>query len=175
MQIEPIRVKKILYATDLSESARHAFAYAISLADLYQAQLVLLHVLTEIPSLDKKVVGYIGSSQWEEIKQRHMEDARESLTGKLKGRGAVREVLDQFSEAAQASLQDSSEVANEVIVRRGNPVDQIIEVAEQSGCDLIVMGTHGHGNLAEAMLGSTARRVLKRSDIPVLVVRLTAD
>jgi nucleotide-binding universal stress UspA family protein len=54
-------------------------------------------------------------------------------------------------------------------------VNQILKQAEQTGCDVIVMGTHGQGMFAEALLGSTARRVVHRSQTPVLVVRLPED
>ena len=60
-------------------------------------------------------------------------------------------------------------------MKRGDPVDLIIETAEKMKCDLIVMGTQGQGGLAKMMLGSTARKVLKRSKIPVLVVRLSEN
>ncbi len=45
MELPKVKVKKILYATDLSESALFAFAYALDLATLYGAKLSLLHVL----------------------------------------------------------------------------------------------------------------------------------
>jgi nucleotide-binding universal stress UspA family protein len=61
MQLPKIEVKKILYATDLSDSARYAFAYALSLANLYRSKLVMLHVLPEDPDLDGLVSGYVES------------------------------------------------------------------------------------------------------------------
>ncbi|NIW10608.1 MAG: universal stress protein, partial [Gammaproteobacteria bacterium] len=61
---------------------------------------------------------------------------------------------------------------DDIIVERGNPVEEIIKNAEERNCDLIVMGTHGQGTLADVMLGSTARRVIRRAKMPVLVVRL---
>ena len=62
-------------------------------------------------------------------------------------------------------------MADEIHVKEGNPVEQILKQADESDCDLIVMGTHGTGSLADAMIGSTARRVVRRSLKPVLVVR----
>ena len=63
-------------------------------------------------------------------------------------------------------------VADEILVTRGNPADEILAQAEERNCDLIVMGTQGHGILEDALIGSTARRVIRRSKKPVLVVRL---
>ncbi len=153
MTISKINVKKILYATDLSENAQHAFSHAASLADLYGAGLVLLHVLEETPGLNNKLIDRMGEDRWEEIKQRRMSDARELL---MEGR--------RFG-GRLAAIND------EVAVMRGNPGDRIAETAETKKCDLIVMGSRGHGKHDEIMLGSTTRRVLRQSKIPVLVVK----
>ena len=173
MIIPKVDVKKILYATDLSENARFAYAYAASLAELYGAQITLMHVLPELSELmDKHIVGHIDADRWEKIKAQHFDEAREALIGKRKDHLAVREVLQQFSENATESEASGSD---QVIVERGNPVEKIIEHSEKDKFDLIVMGTHGHGTLEDAMIGSTARRVVRRSEIPVLVVRLPKE
>ncbi len=83
MILPKVEIKKILYATDLSENARYAFAYAVSLANLYGAGITFLHALTETPeSLDKGVIGYIGAEQWEAIKKQHVQEAKETLLSK---------------------------------------------------------------------------------------------
>ena len=170
MTLPKVDVKKILYATDLSENARFAFAYAVSLADLYGAKITLMHVLPEIPDLlDKQVIGYIDADRWEEIKARHFQEARDALIGKRKDHLAIKDVLQQFS--ANATEGESVDTG-QIIVERGNPVEKIIDHSENENFDLIVMGTHGHGTLEDAMIGSTARRVVRRSKVPVLVVRL---
>lgn len=168
-----IKMENILYTTDLSDNARYAFDYALSLADLYGANLILLHVLPETPDLvDKSVVGYIGEKQWESIKQRHFQDAREALIGKRRDHMVVSEIIDQFRNDAKAGLGSHSIPSDEILVKKGNAVEIILETAHEKNCDLIVMGTHGQGSLADAMMGSTARRVVRRSQKPVLVVRL---
>ncbi len=173
MIIPKVDVKKILYATDLSENARFAYAYAASLAELYGAQITLMHVLPELSELmDKHIIGYIDTDRWEEIKAQHFDEAREALIGKRKDHLAVQDVLQQFSENATEGEGSGSD---QVIVERGNPVEKIIEHSEKEKFDLIVMGTHGHGTLEDAMIGSTARRVIRRSKIPVLVVRLPKE
>jgi nucleotide-binding universal stress UspA family protein len=170
MNLPKVDIKKILYATDLSENARFAYAYAASLADLYGAQITLMHVLPEVSELmDKHIVGYIDADRWEEIKAQHLDDARQALIGKRKDHLAVRDVLQQFSENA---TEGGGAATDQIIVERGNPVEKIIEHSEKESFDLIVMGTHGHGTLEDAMIGSTARRVIRRSKMPVLVVRL---
>jgi nucleotide-binding universal stress UspA family protein len=173
MILPKIEVKKILYATDLSENARYAFAYAVSLANLYKAVITLLHVLPDVPNyLDHSVIGYIGADRWEEIKAQHFQEARESLTGKRRDNAGIKEILGQFCEDVKTGSGEQTFDTDEILVVRGNPVEQILTQADKRNCDLIVMGTHGQGTLADAMMGSTARRVLSRSQKPVLVVRL---
>ncbi len=175
MTFYDIQIKKILYPTDLSENAKYAFAYAVSLASRYGARLTLMHVLPEVPqSLDRSVIGYISSEKWEEIKARHFQEAQQALIGKRKDHHAVKEVLDQFCETAIGDASADIET-DEVVVSYGNPVNEILTAAEERGCDLIVMGTHGQGDLTDALLGSTARRVVRRSKVPVLTVRLPEE
>ena len=176
MKLPKVEVKKILYATDLSENARYAFAYAVSLADLYHAAITMIHVLPEIPGiLDKNVIGYISADRWEEIKSQNVDEAKEALIGKRRDHLVIRDALHQFSENVKESQEGNGFVTDDIVVVRGNPVEQILEQAEEKNCDLIVMGTHGHGTLADVMMGSTARRVLRRSKKPVLVVRLPEE
>jgi len=176
MKLPNVEVKKILYTTDLSENARYAFAYAASLADLYKASITFIHVLPEVPSLlDKSVIGYISAERWEEIKSQNVEEAREAIIGKSRDHLAIRDALHQFSEDAKEGYKGEGFATDEIIVVRGNPVEEIIKYSEEKNCDLIVMGTHGHGTLVDAMMGSTARRVLRRSQKPVLVVRLPEE
>ncbi|MGD8990006.1 MAG: universal stress protein [Desulfobacterales bacterium] len=173
MTLPKVNVKKILYATDLSENARYAFAYAVSLADLYKAGITMIHVLPEVPAmLDQTVIGYISEERWQEIKSEQMDEAKEALIGKKREHLAIKEALHQFSEDVKQQQAGDGFTTDDIIVLRGNPVEEIIKSAEESNCDLIVMGTHGHGTLEDVMLGSTARRVIRRSKVPVLVVRL---
>jgi nucleotide-binding universal stress UspA family protein len=173
MDLPKVEIKRILYATDLSENARYAFAYAVSLADLYKATITFIHVLPEVPDLlDKSVIGYISEERWEEIKSQNVEEAKEAIIGKRRGHPAIRDALHLFSENVRESREGDGFVTDDISVVRGNPVEEILKYSEDTNCDLIVMGTHGQGTLADAMIGSTARRVLRRSAKPVLVVRL---
>ena len=173
MELAKVEIKKILYATDLSDSARHAFAYAVSLAERYGARIVFLHVVPESSSyLDAHIIGYVSEQQWAKIKERNLSEAREALIGKKREPSAARAVLDQFCADAKGLKENLATMADEIHVKEGNPVEKILEQADESDCDLIVMGTHGTGSLADAMIGSTARRVVRRSTKPVFVVRL---
>ncbi len=56
-------------------------------------------------------------------------------------------------------------------IRFGQPADEIIAYAAKSGCDLIVMSTHGRSGIGRWVYGSVADKVLRSSSIPVLLVR----
>jgi nucleotide-binding universal stress UspA family protein len=177
--MEPLKIKieNILYATDLSESAHYAFSYAVSLADQYGAKITFLNVLPEAPSIieSRGAIGYIGQARWKELEDSHLQEAKDVLIGKRKDHLLVREILGQFSEKARSNNENRVAEDDEIIVEQGDPVEVILAVAKEKNCDLIVMGTHGKGPLAEALMGGTAKQVIRRSITPVLVVRLPKD
>lgn len=168
MLLSNVEIKKILYATDLSQSARYAFAYAVSLADHYCASITLLHVLHDAPGF---VENLIGADRYEEIKKRHYDNAREALIGKQKEHVIIKDILDKLCEDVRTDTRLPDVVADEILISEGNPAEQILSVAEDRDCDIIVIGTHGFGGIAEAMIGGTARQILRRSRKPVLAVR----
>ena len=173
VDLPPVEIKRILYATDLSENARYAMAYAVSLANTYCAQIIILHVIDETPDfVDKHVVGYIGAGEWEDIKKRNVDEARDVLIGKKRDNTVIREVLDRFCQNLRPGTNDHEAAMDETVIKSGNPVAQILTTAQEKRCDLIVMGTHGQGALMDTMMGSTTSRVTRRSAIPVLSVRL---
>jgi nucleotide-binding universal stress UspA family protein len=176
VDLPQVAIKRILYATDLSENARYAMAYAVSLANSYCAQIIILHVIDETPEfVDAHVIGYIGASEWENIKRRNVDEARDVLIGKKRDNVMIHEVLDHFCQNLRPGTNDHEAAMDETVVKRGNPVVQILATAEEKKCDLIVMGTHGRGTLVDTMMGSTTSRVLRRSKIPVLSVRLPKE
>jgi universal stress protein A len=61
--------------------------------------------------------------------------------------------------------------AAKIFVLTGNPADQIVSYAEETGAELIVMTTHGYSGLEHVVLGSTTESVLRHAKCPVLSVR----
>ena len=172
MDLPKVDVKKILYATDLSENARYAFAYAVSLADLYNAGITMIHVLPEVPAmLDQTVIGYISEDRWKEIKSQQMDEAKEALIGKKREHLAIKEALHQFSEDVKQEQEGDGFSTDDIIVLRGNPVEEIIKSAEEANCDLIVMGTLGRTGIAGLFIGNTAEDVLRETQTAVLAAK----
>ena len=156
-------IKKILYTTDLSENARYAFSYAASLANRYGAGITILHVLEDVSDYqDSLVINIIGDEKWNELRKNKGQVVLDT----------IKKRLEKFCEDVSHELPACPFITDDIIVKIGNPVEEILGEAEVSDCDMVVMGAHGHGILANAMMGSTSRRVLRRCKKPVLVVRL---
>ena len=171
MKLPTVQIKKILYATDLSETAVQAFSYAVSLANMYSAGITILHVLVEFPG-EEFILNMIDTDTWKKIKMRHYSEARDELTDTKRDLIAIKEVLQAFSEEAKADEEDQNFVTDDILIKSGVPAEIIVQTAKEQNCDLIVMGTHGQGVIAGVLIGSTAKWVVRQSPIPVLVIRL---
>ncbi len=156
-------IKKILYATDLSDNARYAFGYATSLANRYGAGITILHVIEDMSTFrESMVVGILGETKWKELLKSN-EDKIIATIG---------EGIERFCEDVKAEIPACPFITDDIIVKIGNPVEEILDQISKTGADLVVMGAHGHGTLADKLIGSTSRRVLRRCEKPVLLVRI---
>lgn len=171
MELSNVQIKKILFATDLSESATHAFSYAVSLANLYGAGITILHVLSELPD-EHYITNMIPPSTWKTIKEKHLSEVQDKLIAKKKDHIAMKEVLQAFCKEVEANPECGMFTTDEIVIKTGAPPEVIVETAREHNCDLIVMGTHGQGAISAILIGSAARWVVKHSPIPVLTIRL---
>ncbi len=171
MNLPNIQIKKILYATDLSETAVHAFSYALSLAVVYDAGITMLHVVSESSS-SEFISSMISATTLKEIKDQHHSEARKNMIGKRREFGAIKQVLQAFSDEVTTDNQNQDFLTEEILVEDGPPAETIVKTAKKQCCDLIVMGTHGQGGITELLMGSTAKKVVRQSPIPVMVIRL---
>jgi nucleotide-binding universal stress UspA family protein len=147
-------ISTILVPTDGSDTAHKAGAYAVALARQLQASILALSVI------DKRLLAI------------RTVPVERSFPG-------VAESLDDFlRETAQRAVGDIETLSQEAGVPSktkivsGHPVEEIVQEAEKSKADLIVMGSHGQSALVAAALGSVTYGVIhKDTTIPVLVVR----
>ncbi len=84
----------------------------------------------------------------------------------------MKEVLQAFSDEAKTVEEDQTFATDEILIKHGAPAEIIVETAVEQNCDLVVMGIHGRGVIADVLIGSIAKRVIKQCPIPVLVIRL---
>lgn len=88
--------------------------------------------------------------------------------------GPLDDYYHQEAERLMASVRDFARRHHWTLHERyvvGDPGDAIAEQATSGHHDLVVMGTHGHSNLLNVVMGSVATRVLARCKIPVLLIR----
>ena len=144
----PFQLKKILVPIDFSEVSKDALPYAASLAARFGAELILLHV-TETAPIDY----LLGRGLMNHLTVPMMKQAEANLA-RMAGR------LDKTNGAHTSA-----------IVRTGKPYEEICRAATSLGADMIILTTHGYTGLRHVVLGSTAERVVRHADCPVLVVR----
>ena len=142
-------VARVLCPCDFSETSRVALRTAASLARRFHAELILVHVIE--PLLFPVEYGLVTAPPF---------DLEEQAAGN------ARRELDALLDGERAGLASAR---SEVLF--GLPWQQILESQENSGADLIVLGTHGHAGLKHLLLGSTAERVVRHAEVPVLTVK----
>jgi universal stress protein A len=145
----PPAIRQIILATDLGPTSASATDEAFRLAAALQTRLLAVSVI----------------------------DAR-SL--QLPG-GRFRTRVDQERERLETAathlvvLGRERHVPTSFIIWEGDPVESIIDVARSERAELIVVGSHGRGTVARALIGSVSDQVVRRAPCPVLVVRSSHD
>ena len=156
-----LKIKKILYATDLSKNSSFAFLYATDMARSHDATIVMLHAIEPIPAY---AAAYTGIT--DELKRKQQEETVDE----------IRTRLGDFCRKAESQIGPPCvELVSKILVPRGHPPEEILNAAEEEGCDVIVLGTHGKGFLAHAFLGSVSNAVLNRTKKPVFIVPLPPE
>ncbi len=143
-------ISKILVAVDFSDSSDNAFQMALSMARSFSSQLIVLHVINEPVDLRGFYVPHISFERLEE-------EIEEGAT----------KMMESF---CRQNIVDFE--SYECAIVAGLPYEQIIGHAEEKSADLIVLGTHGRTGLDHVLFGSTAEKVVRKSKLPVLTVRL---
>ena len=154
-------ITNILFATDLSQNSTHALRHAASLAEATGAEIHVLHV-NEPLSEDARVtleMFILNSETREKAVDRRHEMVRQLLADRQARFWA------QFK-GDDAKIRDQ---VTSVEVTDGHPAEVILRRSRELNCDLIVLGAHDHG-FTHTFLGTVAKRVLRRADIPTLVV-----
>jgi universal stress protein E len=84
--------------------------------------------------------------------------------------GAERELHEQVETARKRMGGATKLKIEEELVHGEDPAAEILRTARERGADLLVMGTHGHGSLARALIGSVSSTVVRRTECPLLLV-----
>jgi nucleotide-binding universal stress UspA family protein len=155
------QIKTILFATDLSKNSAYAFYYAIHMAKRDEAKIVILHAVEPLP----RMLVSFGDFEHKVAKDRWEETVKK-----------FKEQIQDISVRADARTGISSvDLVSKILIRMGHPVEEILKVVDEEGCDVIVLGTHGKGFLKQTFLGSVSSSVLLRTRKPVFVVPLPSE
>ena len=140
-----MQAKRIVCPIDFSEASRAALDVASNLAREDGSKVFIVHV-EEVSSATHPGLFGVGPL------------ASPNLRDKL-----------------NATLPTATEVQFEHYLLIGDPVDRIVEFVKERDADLIVMGTHGITGVARLLMGSVAAGVIRRSPVPVLTLKATAN
>ena len=142
--------KHILIATDGSELANKAVPYGLELAKLTGAKVT---GLTVRPHLDDFVAEGVVITVTDEEKD------------------ALKQEVDHHLDFARREAETKGVKLDTMQIESGEPWKAIVEAADKTGCDLIIMASHGRRGLSALIFGSETQGVLTHCDIPVLVYR----
>jgi nucleotide-binding universal stress UspA family protein len=146
-------IRSIVVGTDGSETARKAVQEAVDLAKQVGASIAVVSAYEPVSS------------------QRLREEARQ-VPGDLQWMVSPREDVDETLKAACAEIEAAG-VPVESFAREGDPADAILDVAEERGADLIVVGNKGMTGAKRFLLGSVPNKVSHHAPCSVLIVRTT--
>ena len=143
--------RNILLVTDFSDAAEHALHTAVDMAQRHSAEMHLLHI----------VVSQMYYPEMQEIIPIPLTDVTEQL----------KQSAEQRLQAMADKLGDDIQVHYHVREVPTRAADGITDLAQELAAGLIVIGSHGHGGLVHALLGSTVERVVREATCDVLVVK----
>jgi len=148
-------IKKIILATDFSDTAKEAGYHALLLAQTHNAELKVLHVFDTtawtVPS------HYFFAPAAGPEYERLVENFKET---QKRGKDALKELAKSF------------DLEVETIITEGQPGHEIVRVAAELNADLIVLGTHGCSGWNRFTIGSVAEFVVRHAPCAVLTIKL---
>jgi universal stress protein A len=143
--------RRILFSTDFSENSAAARECAIDYAQVFSAELSILHVI------NSSQVGYPSLEEGVPV------DIRSALEGIQQSVNKALELIGTECRQVLPAVSTHSRI--------GTPAYEIVRFAREEKMELIVMGTHGWTGFKHLIMGSTAENVVRMAICPVLTVR----
>lgn len=147
---KPLAIKRILLPADFSNHSEESLLYAKSLAETFDAQLVLLHVVNLPSQVTFNDTGLVSVYEYQPEIEVYAYEQLKELYEQSEG-PAVKNV----AYAIEYNLES----------------DGIVQYAEDNDVDLVVMGTHGRTGMSRFLLGNVTAKTLRRITCPVFVVK----
>jgi len=146
-------MKKILVPLDFSETSDNAFVYALEMAKLLKAELVLLHTF-EMPVVDSQAMPYSYATIYDTIELSNFDHFKEKLP-QLR---------------AIASERNLDHIVLNHLLMDGDLVYNIKKAVSEEGIEMVVMGTNGAEGWLDTFLGTNTGSVITHVNVPVLSV-----
>jgi len=144
-----INTNKILIPIDFSETSLRAIKHGATIAGVFKSEIILLHVQRRSDLLDIILPELKVANTW-------------VITGLLE---------DKLHKLAE-KLREGNNLKVTTRVSIGNVTTEISEIADEYKVGLIIMGTQGSDSSNDLFLGSNSYRVLTKSHIPIMTIRL---
>ncbi len=137
--------KRILVGLDGSPGSSRALEWSIDMAKMLDAEIIAVHVIQPIPTLDAAYYVVTPPNAWEE------------------------ELRELFEREWCAPLRDAG-VRFRTVLEEGRPAPSLIAIAERERAGLMVTGTRGFGGFKELLMGSVSHQLVQHARIPVVVI-----
>jgi nucleotide-binding universal stress UspA family protein len=142
-------IKRVLFPVDLTEPSEKVVPYVVKMVKVFEAELHVLFVLSDLDHLAGFNVPYLDIIQLNRI-------AQEGAERKLK----------EFCAKHFSGITSCA-----AVTRVGDVPRKIIQYARENSVDLIIMATHGRMGVSKLFFGSVADKVVRESPVPVMTVR----
>ena len=141
-------VKKVLIAVDFSQSSKQALNYAFQFFKGCAIEFHVVHVVADLV-LEGSYIPHISVDKMEKTTEEYAEKA-----------------LAKF---IPGKMMDTESLTT--VVLKGDPYAAIVDYAAEHKLELIVIGSHGSSRIENMLIGSVADKVIRKSSVPVLVVK----
>jgi nucleotide-binding universal stress UspA family protein len=151
---------------DLSDNSAYVMRYAVNLAKKHDAGITILYVLEPLsPTVKAITQAYLFAGQVNKISEEKIAYAKDQIQQRLK----------TFCEKELKDDPESADTVKSIELCEGFPAEMILRKADELNCNAIIMGTHGKGFIRNTFLGSTSKRVLRRTRKPVFIIPLPKE
>jgi len=155
--MKTLKLKKVLIALDYDKSARKVAAAGYEMAKAMNAEIVLLHIISD--------PVYYSSVEYSPIMG--LTDSLGVDPLKFVGTDRLKEVSQHFLDETKKHLGDET-IQTEL--KEGDFADSILAAAKEMHADVIVMGSHSRKWLENIVMGSVAEKVLRHTSVPLFIV-----
>lgn len=144
-------MKTILAAVDFSNASQGVIEMSAKLAKSFGARLYLFHIVEPEPSY----TAYGFTPDEFPALHAYQEEAKRRASAKL----------EQLLNTVKGDLPDAT-----MMIMEGSPLHTLIDCVKDISADFVVLGSHGHGVIASLLLGSVAEGMVRKAEVPTLIV-----